>query len=103
MDKAMWLTLAAGALLIFIVFKISLITYRRRRFPEPHYEWEKIDLDDVNFPKEFVWGTATAAHQIEGNQHNSWTSFEDERGWSPVARHAITGAFGNQISIFYRI
>ena len=83
MDKALWLTLAAGALLIFIVFKISLITYRRRRFPEPHYEWEKIDLDDVNFPKEFVWGTATAAHQIEGNQHNNWTSFEDERGMEP--------------------
>ncbi|MCI0397724.1 MAG: family 1 glycosylhydrolase [Chloroflexi bacterium] len=26
---------------------------------------------DVTFPKEFLWGTATAAHQVEGNNINS--------------------------------
>jgi beta-glucosidase len=31
------------------------------------------------FPKEFVWGTATAGHQIEGhNIHSDWWKFEQE-------------------------
>ena len=25
----------------------------------------------LNLPKEFIWGTATAAHQVEGNNTNS--------------------------------
>ncbi len=42
-------------------------------------------LDDVGadvgalgrgLPKGFLWGTATAAHQIEGGLDNSWTEFE---------------------------
>ena len=25
----------------------------------------------LNLPKDFIWGTATAAHQVEGNNTNS--------------------------------
>ena len=33
------------------------------------------------FPKGFLWGTATAAHQVEGqNENNNWTSWESEAG-----------------------
>lgn len=36
--------------------------------------------DDTNkkikFPKEFLWGAATSAHQVEGNNHNDWTEWE---------------------------
>ncbi len=28
------------------------------------------------FPKNFLWGTATSAHQVEGNNHNDWTEWE---------------------------
>jgi beta-glucosidase len=28
------------------------------------------------FPKEFLWGAATSAHQVEGNNHNDWTEWE---------------------------
>lgn len=30
------------------------------------------------FPKRFLWGAATAAHQVEGNTHNQWTVWELE-------------------------
>jgi beta-glucosidase len=33
------------------------------------------------FPEEFLWGTATAAHQVEGrNQNNTWYAWEEEEG-----------------------
>jgi beta-glucosidase len=30
------------------------------------------------FPKDFLWGAATAAHQVEGGNHNQWTDWEEE-------------------------
>jgi beta-glucosidase len=33
------------------------------------------------FPEEFLWGTATAAHQVEGhNQNDTWYAWEQEEG-----------------------
>jgi beta-glucosidase len=33
------------------------------------------------FPEGFLWGTATAAHQVEGrNQNNTWAAWEGEEG-----------------------
>ena len=28
------------------------------------------------FPKKFLWGAATSAHQVEGGNHNDWTEWE---------------------------
>ncbi len=28
------------------------------------------------FPKNFKWGSATSAHQVEGNNHNDWSEWE---------------------------
>ena len=28
------------------------------------------------FPKRFLWGAATSAHQVEGGTHNQWTVWE---------------------------
>jgi len=30
----------------------------------------------MSFPKNFLWGAATSAHQVEGNNHNDWTEWE---------------------------
>ena len=32
------------------------------------------------FPDDFLWGTATAAHHMEGDLTNSWSAWEDEGG-----------------------
>src|SRR3989339_2139309 len=29
-----------------------------------------------NFPKDFLWGEATSAHQVEGNNKNDWSEWE---------------------------
>src|SRR5512141_896401 len=34
-----------------------------------------------HFPRGFLWGTATAAHQVEGNNsNNTWWAWEKEAG-----------------------
>lgn len=34
------------------------------------------------FPKDFLWGAATSAHQVEGGNHNQWTVWELENARS---------------------
>ena len=75
----MWEQLLLGALSAFVVFKVSLITYRRRKYPEQHENWANVNLDDVHFPEGFHWGTATAAHQVEGHLVNNWTHHEQRK------------------------
>ncbi|HRQ97695.1 MAG TPA: family 1 glycosylhydrolase [Candidatus Saccharibacteria bacterium] len=38
------------------------------------------------FPKRFLWGAATAAHQVEGGNHNQWTVWELENAKSLAAQ-----------------
>ncbi|HEX7484074.1 MAG TPA: glycoside hydrolase family 1 protein [Candidatus Saccharimonadales bacterium] len=40
----------------------------------------------LQFPKKFLWGAATAAHQVEGNTHNQWTVWELENAKSLAAQ-----------------
>ncbi len=35
-----------------------------------------METTDSAFPKNFLWGAATSAHQVEGNNHNSWSEWE---------------------------
>lgn len=39
------------------------------------------------FPRDFLWGAATAAHQVEGHQHNDWSVWE-----ASVAQKLASGA-----------
>ncbi len=79
----MWERLLVAALVAFVVFKATLITYRRRTYPEPHEDWTNVNLGDLHFPEGFHWGTATAAHQVEGHQANNWTVHEAAKGLEP--------------------
>lgn len=40
----------------------------------------------ASFPKRFLWGAATSAHQVEGDTHNQWTVWELENAKSKAAQ-----------------
>ena len=35
-------------------------------------------MSKLKFPEGFLWGAATASHQVEGNTHNDWSEWEKE-------------------------
>ncbi len=37
-------------------------------------------MDKLNFPKNFLFGSATSAHQVEGGLNNDWTHWEKKAG-----------------------
>lgn len=59
------------------IASILLVTlYFRNRFKELRWNWNDINLNDLTFPENFIWGAATASHQVEGNCTNNWSEFE---------------------------
>ena len=63
-------------LFLFAFFFILLPLIFHLKYPEIRWNWEKINLKTIQFPKSFIWGTATASHQVEGNCINNWSQFE---------------------------
>jgi beta-glucosidase len=44
-----------------------------------------------SFPEGFLWGTATAGHQVEGdNRHSNWWAHEQQPGWEQSGRACDT-------------
>jgi beta-glucosidase len=39
-----------------------------------------------SFPKRFLWGASTSAHQVEGDTHNQWTVWELENAKAKAAQ-----------------
>ena len=55
------------------------VFYFNLSFPETNWNWDKIDTQNIHFPNSFAWGTATAAHQVEGNNtNNNWYDWEHQ-------------------------
>ena len=58
---------------------IAPVIYFNLSFPEINWNWNKIDTQNIHFPNSFAWGTATAAHQVEGNNtNNNWYDWEHQ-------------------------
>jgi len=60
--------------LFLLVFLLTLFFHIK--YGELRWNWDEIDCSKISFPKSFMWGTATAAHQVEGNCENNWSEFE---------------------------
>ncbi len=55
------------------------VIYFNLSFPETNWNWDKIDTQNIHFPNSFAWGTATSAHQVEGNNtNNNWFDWENQ-------------------------
>ena len=69
--------------LLLVAWIIPVIYYSISE-PEIEWDWSTIEQDEIYFPRNFAWGTATAAHQVEGNNtKNNWYQWElavDENG-----------------------
>ena len=67
---------------------VGSIIYLNDKYPDVEWDWENINTKDMYFPKNFIWGTATAAHQVEGfNTNNNWYRWEhsfDQNGKSRI-------------------
>lgn len=46
----------------------------------------KSQKSKLTFPKRFLWGAATSAHQVEGGTHNQWSVWELENAKSLAAQ-----------------
>jgi beta-glucosidase len=66
-------------LAVVAVAYIAAALYFHFSYPNTKWDWSKINTNDVSFPKDFYWGTATAAHQIEGdNENTNWGEWEKD-------------------------
>ena len=82
-------------LIIVILVYFLIIFYLRSRNPEIHWDWDQIDENNLHFPEGFIWGTATAAHQVEGGcTNNNWSEWEqsvDDEGQPRIRNGDISG------------
>ena len=70
----------------FMLFYLLVITILSLRFPENYLNWEEIECSNQSFPDNFTWGVATASHQIEGDNTNNWSAFENQKGLEKSAK-----------------
>ena len=63
-------------LFVAIILYVIAIIYFHYKYPELRWNWDEISTNKMSFPLSFIWGTATAAHQVEGNCVNNWSEFE---------------------------
>ena len=73
-------------------------------YPDIQWDWDKIKTERVYFPKNFMWGTATAAHQVEGNNtNNNWYAWEhqkDNNGKSRIHNNDKSGMAANHWNLY---
>ena len=73
-------------------------------YPDIQWDWDKIKTERVYFPKNFMWGTATAAHQVEGNNtNNNWYAWEhqkDNNGKSRIHNNDKSGIAANHWNLY---
>lgn len=81
-------------MLILLLYTL-IIGYLNLKYPKINWNWKDKNIDNLSFPKKFLWGTATAAHQVEGGDANSnwswWENQKDENGKSRIDNNDKAG------------
>ncbi len=76
-----WVRWIVGAAGVLTLGYLAAILYLQRTNPRPVLDETSRTAFAPAWPAGFLWGTATAAHQIEGgNIHNDWWRFEHQKG-----------------------
>ena len=81
---------------LLIAGYIGGLFYFNQRDPLIKWNWTKIDTSKKAFPKDFVWGVASAAHQVEGghqdiNNFGWWEKQVDKNGVSRIVNEDKSG------------
>lgn len=99
-------------ILIAIVVLIAICTIYvqyciAKAEPELLWDWKKEDVSSVykaKWPKNFLWGSATAAFQVEGNNAPSnwsmWENATDEHGKPRIHKGQKSGAACDHYNLF---
>ena len=81
-----------------------IILYHNITYPNIKWDWNKIKTERVYFPENFMWGTATAAHQVEGNNtNNNWYAWEhqkDSNGKPRIHNNDKSGIAANHWNLY---
>ncbi|PIE74502.1 MAG: hypothetical protein CSA18_04745 [Deltaproteobacteria bacterium] len=59
--------------ILIVAYVISIIVLHRKI---DRWEWDETMTENLKFPKDFIWGTASASYQVEGGH-----GIEDSWGW----------------------
>jgi beta-glucosidase len=74
------LRVLAWVLGVLVVAWLGACAYFAVTHPRVTFTAEELARPAAPLPKGFLWGTATAAHQVEGGNTNDWTRFEAQPG-----------------------
>ncbi|MBM3907673.1 MAG: family 1 glycosylhydrolase [Gemmatimonadetes bacterium] len=76
-----WMRRLGYVLAALAVVYLGAALYFQRTNPRPTLDAAATTAFTPAWPSAFLWGTATAAHQVEGgNVHNDWWRFEQQAG-----------------------
>lgn len=82
--------LVSGVLVLAGLYALACAWFQLSH-PQPVLGAESRTAFAPAWPRGFLWGTATAAHQVEcGNRHNDWARFERQPG--KIAHGDTSGA-----------
>lgn len=77
-----------GSALIIVILYLFGLRYLNSRDPLLQWDWSKIDASKKKFPKDFIWGVASSAHQVEGGHQElnqfGWWEQQTKNGNEPT-------------------
>ena len=89
---------------VFLVLWFGGVAFFLLRNPQTHWDWARVDTDDLSFPANFLWGTATSAYQVEGHNTNSqwylWEYARDSTGLPRIKNGDTCGMACDEWTLF---